>query len=36
MPPVKMTRARRLTLYLLQFYLVILFLLVVVRFVFLR
>ena len=34
MPPVKMTRARRLTLFFLQFYLVLLFVLVVVRFVF--
>jgi len=36
MPPVKMTRGRRLTLFLLQFYLVALFVLVVVHFVFRR
>jgi len=36
MPPVKMTRGKRLALFALQFYLFFLFLLLVLHFVFLR
>jgi hypothetical protein len=36
MPPVKMTPAKRFALFFLQFYLLLLFLLLVVRFAFLR
>jgi hypothetical protein len=36
MPPVKMTRARRFALFFIQFYLVVLFLLVVLRFTLFR
>ena len=36
MPPVKMTRAKRFALFFVQFYLVVLFLLVVLRFTLFR
>jgi hypothetical protein len=36
MPPVKMTRARRFALFFVQFYLVVLFLLVLLRFTLFR
>jgi hypothetical protein len=36
MPPVKMTRGKRLALFALQFYLLFLFILLVLRFTFLR
>lgn len=36
MPPVKMTKAKRFALYFLQFYLLLLFVLLVLRFTFFR
>jgi hypothetical protein len=36
MPPVKMTRGKRFALFFLQFYLLLLFVLLVLRFTFLR
>ncbi len=36
MPPVKMTKGKRFALYFLQFYLLLLFLLLILRFTFFR